>query len=138
VSFASYATCGTHQLTTTNSGVALYCWSGLNATATFFVSSAAKETGFGSLQAIAFCYALGIMMAVIFCGPTSGAHLSPGVTISFAIFKGFPWRKVPREFLSFFSYGATDQRDSLTPPPRVHFRSACWWLRWLYLRLPAV
>lgn len=28
-------------------------------------------------------------------GPTSGGHVNPGYTLSFAIFKGFPWRKVP-------------------------------------------
>lgn len=37
-------------------GVLLYCWAGMGATAAFFVSSALKEEGFGSLLNIAFCY----------------------------------------------------------------------------------
>jgi len=33
-------------------------------------------------------------------GPTSGSHLSPGYTIAFAVFKGFPWRKVPQYIIA--------------------------------------
>lgn len=41
-----------------------------------------------------------IGLAVIFVGPTSGAHLSTGMTISFALFKGFPWRKAPHYIIA--------------------------------------
>lgn len=47
-----------------------------------------------------------ISLAVVFVGPISGAHLSPGMSISFALFKGFPWRKVPYYMLAQF-IGAT-------------------------------
>ena len=29
------------------------------------------------------------------CAPTSGGHFNPAITIAFAIWQGFPWRKVP-------------------------------------------
>ena len=32
----------------------------------------------------------------------SGGHLNPAITISFATFRGFPWRKVPGFFLAQF------------------------------------
>lgn len=37
-------------------GVVLYCWAGMGATACFFVTSAAKEEGFGALLNIALSY----------------------------------------------------------------------------------
>jgi glycerol uptake facilitator-like aquaporin len=40
-------------------------------------------------------YAIGIAFAIITCGPTSGGHFNPAITICFAIWQGFPWRKVP-------------------------------------------
>lgn len=81
-------------------GVALYCWGGMGATAAFFTASAAKEEGFGSLQTVAFCYAFAIAFAILIVGPTSGSHLNPCFTISFAVFKGFPWRKVPQYIIA--------------------------------------
>ena len=68
---------------------------GLGASATFFVTSAVKEAGFGGLLNIGLCYAFGIVFAIIVAAPVSGGHLSPSFTITFAIFKGFPLRKVP-------------------------------------------
>jgi len=81
-------------------GVFLYVYCGVGASAAFFVTTAAKETGFGSLFTIGFSYALGIAFGILVSGPTSGSHLSPGYTIAFAIFKGFPWRKVPQYILA--------------------------------------
>lgn len=63
-------------------------------------SSVHKEEGFGSILTVAICYGLAIGLAITFVGPTSGAHLSPGVTLSFAVFKGFPWRKVPHYIIA--------------------------------------
>lgn len=82
------------------SGVFLYCWAGESATAAMFVAAVNKEEGFGSLLTVAICYGLAIGLAVTFTGPTSGAHLSPGITLSFAVFKGFPWRKVPHYIIA--------------------------------------
>lgn len=40
-------------------------------------------------------FALGIAFAIITCASTSGGHFNPAITICFAIWQGFPWRKVP-------------------------------------------
>jgi glycerol uptake facilitator-like aquaporin len=38
---------------------------------------------------------MGIALAIITCAPTSGGHFNPAITICFAVWQGFPWRKVP-------------------------------------------
>ncbi|KAG0665188.1 hypothetical protein C6P46_000285 [Rhodotorula mucilaginosa] len=81
-------------------GVFFYVYAGLGASATFFVTSAVKEAGFGGLLNIGLCYAFGIVFAIIVAAPVSGGHLSPSFTIAFTIFKGFPLRKVPYYILS--------------------------------------
>jgi len=81
-------------------GVFIYVYCGVGASAAFFTSSAAKQAGFGDLLTIGFAYGLGIAFGIIVAGPTSGSHLSPGYTIAFAMFKGFPWRKVPQYIVS--------------------------------------
>ena len=45
---------------------------------------------------IGISYAVGIILAISICAPVSGAHLSPAVTITFALFKGFPPVKAAR------------------------------------------
>lgn len=52
-------------------------------------------TAFGSLFQIGWAFAIGIAFAIITCAPTSGGHFNPAITICFAIWQGFPWRKVP-------------------------------------------
>ncbi|GAA5910359.1 uncharacterized protein JCM6883_002979 [Sporobolomyces salmoneus] len=76
-------------------GVGMYVFCGVGASATLLITTAAKETGFGSLLTIGFAYALGIAFAIVCCAGTSGGHLSPSFTIAFCLFKGFPVRKVP-------------------------------------------
>ena len=49
----------------------------------------------GILQ-VGLAYACGIILALNVCFTTSGAHLSPGVTITFVVFKGFPKMKAVR------------------------------------------
>ena len=44
---------------------------------------------------VAFGYGLGIVVALVVAAHASGGHFNPAVTVSFAIFRGFPWRKVP-------------------------------------------
>lgn len=44
---------------------------------------------------IGFAFAIGIAFAIITCAQVSGGHFNPAVTICFAIWQGFPWRKVP-------------------------------------------
>ncbi|SCZ89998.1 BZ3500_MvSof-1268-A1-R1_Chr9g10669 [Microbotryum saponariae] len=76
-------------------GVFIYTFFGLGSSAAFFLSTVAKEAGFGSLLTIGFAYGGGIVFALVAVCSTSGGHLSPSYTIAFAVFKGFPWRKVP-------------------------------------------
>ncbi|KAF2135435.1 uncharacterized protein K452DRAFT_281557 [Aplosporella prunicola CBS 121167] len=74
-------------------GVFFYVYPGIAATASFFVNK--TEPAFGSLLQVGFAYAMGIAMAIITCGPTSGGHFNPAITICFAIWQDFPWKKVP-------------------------------------------
>ena len=90
-------------------GVGIYVFSGVGASATLLITTAAKQSGFGSLLTIGFAYALGISceslvssqrrsscnltrfcasVAIIIAAPTSGGHLSPAFTIAFCLFKG--------------------------------------------------
>ncbi|PNS20667.1 hypothetical protein CAC42_2912 [Sphaceloma murrayae] len=50
---------------------------------------------FGSIFQIGWAFALGIAFAIIVCAPTSGGHFNPAITICFAVWQGFPWKKVP-------------------------------------------
>ncbi|KAF7792423.1 hypothetical protein EIP86_003460 [Pleurotus ostreatoroseus] len=44
---------------------------------------------------IGIAYALGIVFALVICGPTSGGHFNPAVTICLVLFKKFPrWKAV--------------------------------------------
>lgn len=67
---------------------------GLASTATFFLNK--QEPAFSSIFQIGMAYALGIAFAIIVCGPTSGGHFNPAITICFAIWHGFPTTKITR------------------------------------------
>ncbi|MFM1943309.1 MAG: Glycerol uptake facilitator protein [Verrucomicrobiota bacterium] len=43
---------------------------------------------------VAIVWGLGIAIAISLCGGLSGAHLNPAVTLSMAVWGGFPWRRV--------------------------------------------
>lgn len=83
-------------------GVFFYVWPGIAATASLFLN--AKQplpvTAFGSLFQIGWAFGIGIAFAILTCAPTSGGHFNPAVTICFAIWQGFPWRKVPHYIFS--------------------------------------
>ena len=66
---------------------------GIASTASFFING--TEPAFGSLFQIGWAYAIGIAFAIITCAATSGGHFNPAVTLCFAIWQGFPWKKVP-------------------------------------------
>ncbi|MCM2578963.1 MIP/aquaporin family protein [Streptomyces meridianus] len=48
----------------------------------------------GDHDSIAWAWGLGVTLGVYVAARVSGAHINPAVTLSFALFKGFPWQKV--------------------------------------------
>jgi glycerol uptake facilitator-like aquaporin len=86
-------------------GVFTYVYCGAGATAALFMSVASKEgSGFGSLLTVGLGYAVGIIIAILIAGPVSGGHLSPGYTIAFWLFRGFPRHKVSLLLLPFLFF----------------------------------
>ncbi|WP_072690360.1 MIP/aquaporin family protein [Rhodococcus marinonascens] len=49
----------------------------------------------GNYNTIAWSWGLGVTLAIYIASRTSGAHINPAVTVAFATFGDFPWRKVP-------------------------------------------
>jgi glycerol uptake facilitator protein len=58
------------------------------------VAQVVATTGLGDHDSIAWAWGLGVMLGIYVAGRVSGAHLNPAVTIAFATFRGFAWRKV--------------------------------------------
>jgi glycerol uptake facilitator protein len=52
---------------------------------------------------VAIVWGIGIATAIYLTGSLSGAHLNPAVTIAFAAWNGFSWRKVPRYVFAQFA-----------------------------------
>ncbi|KAF9260666.1 putative aquaporin 4 [Marasmius fiardii PR-910] len=49
----------------------------------------------GDYLSVSFGWAVGLALAVWVSAGISGGHVNPAVTLSLAIFRGFPWKKVP-------------------------------------------
>jgi glycerol uptake facilitator protein len=67
---------------------------GVVAMVVLFGTQAPGEIVHGGYTNITFGWALGLTMGCYVAGRVSGAHLNPAVTLAFAVFRGFPWRKV--------------------------------------------
>jgi glycerol uptake facilitator protein len=50
-------------------------------------------TGSYDLWAVALMWFVGVSLAIYAAGAVSGAHINPAVTLSFAAFTDFPWRR---------------------------------------------
>lgn len=49
----------------------------------------------GTYLSVSFGWGIGVGMGVWVAGGISGGHINPAVTVALAIFRGFPWKKVP-------------------------------------------
>lgn len=52
------------------------------------------EDTLGDHDSIAWAWGFGVTFGVYVSARLSGAHINPAVTLSFAVYRGFPWRKV--------------------------------------------
>ena len=67
---------------------------GVVAMVVLFGKGAPGEIVHGGFTNITIGWGLAVTMGVYVAGRISGAHLNPAVTVAFAIFRDFPWRKV--------------------------------------------
>ncbi|MFR9801972.1 MIP/aquaporin family protein [Pseudonocardia sp. RS010] len=58
------------------------------------VVTAPADSPLGNHDSIAWAWGLGVTLGVYTAARISGAHINPAVTIAFAAYQGFPWRKV--------------------------------------------
>jgi glycerol uptake facilitator protein len=50
--------------------------------------------GLGNHDSISWAWGIGVTLGVYLAARLSGAHINPAVTVTLAVFKGFPWQKV--------------------------------------------
>jgi MIP family channel proteins len=68
--------------------------SGVVAMVVLFPSTNPGEVIHGGYTNITLGWGLAVTMGIYISGKLSGGHLNPAVTLTFAVFRGFPWSKV--------------------------------------------
>ena len=71
-----------------------------SAALTINIATPVGAATFSSLFQTGLAFGIGITLAILVCAPVSGGHFNPGVTCCFAIWGGFPLRKMPHYILS--------------------------------------
>ncbi|KAK9898544.1 aquaporin [Cystobasidium minutum MCA 4210] len=54
----------------------------------------------GTYLSVSFGWGIGVGIGVWVAGGISGGHINPAVTLALAVFRGFPWKKVPGYILA--------------------------------------
>src|SRR2546421_7841634 len=67
---------------------------GVVAMVVLFPSSNPGELIHGGYTNITLGWGLAVTMGIYVAGKISGGHLNPAVTLTLAVFRGFPWSKV--------------------------------------------
>jgi len=68
--------------------------SGVVAMVVLFPSNNSAAVVHGGFTNITLGWGLGVTMGIYVSGKVSGGHLNPAVTLTLAVFRGFPWKKV--------------------------------------------
>ncbi|BGP22909.1 aquaglyceroporin related protein [Rhodotorula toruloides] len=50
----------------------------------------------GAYSSVSFAWGFAVMLALYVAGGISGGHCNPAVSVTLAVFRGFPWKMVPR------------------------------------------
>ncbi|KAJ8082056.1 hypothetical protein PM082_007902 [Marasmius tenuissimus] len=74
--------------------------SGVNCQVGLSSNSGVSASPKGDYLSVSFGWAVGLSIGVWVSAGISGGHINPAVTLALAVFRGFPWRKVPVYIIS--------------------------------------